>query len=121
MPNNKESHDAPFARAAATRGRFGVTQTRADVNALLHYGHFIPVRRGLTAKYVDGHFPGWTWNGLSAVLKAARVVARSSTGTLCCDPAVTAVHFDAAHSWLVEWEDGRVTQSETRHRLDAQS
>lgn len=68
-----------------------------------------PVSRGLTATYVSNHFPGWTWNGIIAVLSAAGVVSRGG-GTLHCNPAVGAVHFDSVDSWLVEWEDGQVTR-----------
>ena len=86
-----------------------VARTRADINRLLHYGHPVPVSRGLTAEYVDTHFPGWAWNRLLEVLKAAGIVVKSKAGTLHCDPGVGAVHLDNFERWVVQWEDGRVT------------
>lgn len=85
-------------------------RTREQLNKLLHYGHIIPISRGLTNKYVDGHYPGWTWNALIRVLSAADVyVGRGGTPPRC-DDRVVRVHFDSHEAWCVEWEDGRTTE-----------
>lgn len=116
----RDEVDSSRWQESVANSRFAVARTRADLNALLHYGHFIPVSRGLTAKYVDEHFPGWTWNGLTAVLNAAGVFIGGGAGTPYCDPAVGAVHFDNTESWLVEWEDGNVTNSSRAPGRDGQ-
>ncbi|MFD1860536.1 hypothetical protein EHW97_13285 [Aeromicrobium camelliae] len=83
-----------------------------QIDDLLHYGHFIPVGRGLTDTYVATHFPGRTWNDLMEVWKAAGIVVRSTAGgPPRCDVRVKTVHFTDATDFAVEWEDGTVTTS----------
>lgn len=90
---------------------YAVARTRAELNELLHFGHPIPILSGRTQQYIDKRYPGWTWNRLTAVLKAAGVFEHGGAGTPHCDPRVGAVHFDNEHTWMVEWENGRVTVS----------
>lgn len=85
-------------------------RTRDELNKLLHYGHIIPVSRGFTDAYVAKHFPGWHWNSLMAIWKAAGIVVRSPAGgPPWCDPEVVAIHFNGPDSFAVEWVDGTVT------------
>ena len=87
-------------------------RTGVDIQNLLHYGHIIPVRRGLTQNYVAEHFPGWTWNELMAVWQAAGIEVRSDAGgPPSCDERVKAVHFNGPGYFAVEWSDGTVTTS----------
>lgn len=107
----RDEVDSSVWQDSIARSNFAVARTRDAISRLLHYGHPIPVSRGLTAEYVDTHFPGWTWNGLIEALRATGIVINSKTGALACDPGVGAVHFDGTERWVVEWEDGRVTTS----------
>ena len=87
-------------------------RTGVEVGQLLHYGHIIPVSRGLTEGYVAEHFPGWTWNNLMAVWEAAGIVVPSASGGLpSCDHRVKLIHFTGADAFAVEWVDGSVTTS----------
>lgn len=87
---------------------FDQARARVDLNRLLHYGHPIPFGRGWMRKFVSENYPGWTWNELVAVLGAAGVIVPGIPPR--SHPGVGAVHFSHDGSWLVEWEDGRVTR-----------
>jgi len=39
-----------------------------QIKELIHYGHLIPMSRGITQKYVEENFPGWEWNDIVPVL-----------------------------------------------------
>lgn len=91
------------------RHRYALTRTREELNDLLRFGHIIPVSRGWTRAYVDEHYPGWTWNGLVGVLRAAGVLVDRGGSPPCCAPGVRAVWFDSEDGWLVEWENDRHT------------
>lgn len=80
-------------------------RTGEQLNELLHFGHVIPVSKGYTRRYVQTHYPGWTWNSLIAVLKAADVFVGRGGSPPRCDDQVRAVHFDSATSFAVEWLD----------------
>ena len=82
-------------------------RTRAEVDGLLRYGHIGPVSRGYTDTYADEHFPGWMWNELMAVWRAAGVIVpNKGGGTLSCDPRVKVIHFNGPDSLAIEWLDG---------------
>lgn len=86
--------------------------SRDELARLLHHGHWIPVTRGLTQRYVDEHFPGWTWNGLLDVWEAAGVVHRREGAqhpTLIVDCLLDRIHFDGPEDFTVVWIDGSVT------------
>ncbi|GAA1210810.1 hypothetical protein [Rhodoglobus aureus] len=86
-------------------------RTGAQLDKLLHYGHFIPMGKGYTQQHVEENFPGWTWSGLLEVLKAADVfVGRGGTPPRC-QPTVKAIHFTDARTWAVEWLSGEITRS----------
>ncbi|GAA3200632.1 hypothetical protein [Microbacterium terregens] len=101
--------DSSLWQDSIAASNYDQARARVDVNRLLHYGHPIPVSRGFTAAFVSENYPGWTWNELIGVLKDAGVVIGGVPPH--CEPGVGAVHFDADGSWLVEWEDGRITRS----------
>jgi hypothetical protein len=93
-----------------TWNEYGEHRTGIEVDRLLHYGHIIPVSHGYTTEYVAEHFPGWTWNQLMAIWRAAGVVVRSGVGgPPSCDRRVKAIHFDGPDSFAIEWLDGTVT------------
>jgi len=70
---------------------------------VLHYGHIIPVSKGYTSKYVALHHPGWSFNELVEIFKAAGIVV--SDGMARCDARVGWIHFNDATSFVVEFED----------------
>lgn len=93
-------------------GEYLEHRTGAEMQRLLHHGHWIPVHRGDTAAHVARHFPGWCWNDLLAVCKAAGIVDGLGTGgPLRCAPHVLAFHFTDTARFAVEWDDGSVTVS----------
>jgi hypothetical protein len=59
------------------------------------------------------HFPGWSWNSLLEVCRAAGIVDPNSGGgsPLRCLPQVKAFHFTSAETFAVEWLDGSITSS----------
>jgi hypothetical protein len=91
------------------RDDYAEHRTREEIDALLRYGHHIPVGRGWTREYVDEHFPGWTWNQLLRVLRAADVLADRPFGGVACRTEVTEMYFDSETGWLVVHEDGTMT------------
>lgn len=87
--------------------QFREHRTREELNALLHYGHIIPVSKGWTREYVDTNYRGWTWNALISIFTAAGIIVPSAFGgPPKCDDRVAAVHFSSNQEFLVEWSDG---------------
>ncbi|WP_171013170.1 hypothetical protein [Microbacterium sp. 2FI] len=105
----RDEVDSAVWQESIAASSYEQARARVDINRLLHYGHPIPVGRGYTFAYVAENYPGWTWNELLDVLEDARVVVHGVPPR--CHPGVGAVHFSHDGSWLVEWEDGRVTRS----------
>ena len=102
QPGGSGTSGQPGGSGTSGHG-YAESRTGEEISRLLHYGHIIPVRRGLTADYVDRHFPGWTWNALMDVWRAAGIVVRTPGGIPDCDPRVRAVHFTDAEHVHVEW------------------
>jgi hypothetical protein len=50
--------------------------TRAHVDYVLHYTHWIPIGRGFTQQMLAKYYPGWTLGGLIAVFDAAKIRIR---------------------------------------------
>lgn len=84
--------------------RFTEHRTREELNRLLHYGHFIPVGRGYTAKYVEQNYPGWRWNELIRMLRMGGVIQKTEGDMLRCDPKVRSVRFGRGSRFVVEWD-----------------
>lgn len=91
------------------RERYAECRTREELDLLLRYGHAIPVRRGLTEAHAGLHFPGWSWNQLIRVLKAAGILVQRGGSPPCVDPGVREFYFDSEEGWLVDWLDEHVT------------
>ena len=90
----------------ASDPQFKQRRTREELNALLHYGHIIPVSKGWTRAYVNEHFPGWTWNELVRIVRVAGILVSKGGSPPRCDERVQELHFDSENAWLVEWTDG---------------
>lgn len=84
-----------------------------DLRKLFHHGHWIPVRRGITQAYVERHYPGWSWNTLTAVLEGAGVAHRLGERNMhphCVpDRFVESVHLNSRDDVCIVWIDGSVT------------
>lgn len=93
--------------------RYDEHRSGAEMQRLLHHGHWVPVLRGYTRAYVEQHFPGWTWNRLLDVCRSAGIVDPASGGDrpLRCDDCVVQFHFTDRRSFAVEWDDGTVSTS----------
>ncbi len=95
------------ARYWALRDRYAQHRTSDEVRRLLNYGHAIPIGHGKTKRFVDENYPGWTWNQLVEVLKAAGVFVPRGGGTPTCDPNLAEIYFDSDRGWLVHRTNGR--------------
>lgn len=84
-----------------------------DLRKLFHHGHWIPVLRGITQAYVERHYPGWSWNALTAVLEEAGVAHRLGTRNMhphfVPDRFVESVHLNSPDDLCIVWIDGSVT------------
>ena len=88
--------------------QFREHRTREELNALLHYGHIIPVSKGWTREYVDTNYRGWTWNSLIGVFRSAGIVVASACGgPPKCDDRVVMFHFSGAGDFFVEWRNAK--------------
>ncbi|WCD93279.1 hypothetical protein [Microbacterium sp. nov. GSS16] len=85
-------------------------RTSLEIDRLLHHDFVIPISRGITSKFVEENYQGWTWNELIRVLNAARVRVPRPGGPSTCHGDVVRVQFDSEQSWRVEWKDGSVTE-----------
>ena len=83
---------------------FGTHLTAEQVGAILHHGHWIPVNKGITRRFLEQHHPGWTLAALAAVFTAAGIRSGNQ-----CRKGVAMIHFDRPDHWLVEWIDGTTT------------
>ena len=101
-------------------GQYAEHRNRAEMQRLLHHGHWIPVLRGYTAAHLDEHFPGRSWNEMHDLCTAAGIVAQAPPGApLSCDPRVRSFHFTDVTSFAVEWVDGTVTTDASAARSAA--
>ncbi|GAA1464750.1 hypothetical protein [Microbacterium thalassium] len=105
----RDAVDAARWQDSIARSRCDLALARDDVNGFLHYIHPIPLRLGYADEYVAKHIQGWTWRELYELVGEAGVVEGGLPPR--CYVAVGAVHVSHDGSWLVEWEDGRVTAS----------
>jgi hypothetical protein len=89
--------------------------TRAHVDFVLHYTHWIPIGRGLTQQMLAKYYPGWTLGGLIAVFDAARIRIRpnrlrGAAGAPHggrCHWQVDAFYFTSAAHFHVVWDRKR--------------
>ena len=55
-----------------------IVLTRADVEQITHYGHWIPVFRGLHNDFAAAHYPGYKWHQLIQELRNRDVFVRKT-------------------------------------------
>lgn len=91
---------------------YAVRRTRKQLDELLHYGHWIPVNRGFTQRFVAVNYPDWTWNELMAVFSNAGIMRGSGMGGLRCDRRVESVEFNGPDDFRVHWA---IPAAETDH------
>jgi hypothetical protein len=89
----------------ADYSQFDEHRSRDELNALLNHGHFIPAGKGLTRQYVETHYPGWTWNRLLKLFRAAGILVMRGGTPPCCDDRVKSFHFTRSGTFAVEWRD----------------
>ena len=89
--------------------------TRAHVDYVLHYTHWIPISRGFTQQMLAKYYPGFTLGGLIAVFDAAgiRILPRKLRGAAGaphggrCHWKVDAFYFTSAEHFHVVWNRKR--------------
>ena len=59
-----------------------LTLTRYGIDRIMHFAHFIPVKKGLHQKHIDEKYPGWTWNQMVHLLRDAGVLIERAGGGL---------------------------------------
>lgn len=107
MPHETPNPARTADRTIVDPSMFAKHLTAADVDLVLHHGHWIAQSRGFTRQFLEQHHPGWSLGGLVAVFTAAGVRAGNR-----CRERVAAIHFDGPDRWLVEWTDGTTTCSQ---------
>jgi hypothetical protein len=89
--------------------------TAADVAAVAHYGHIIPVSRGWTTEFMRANFSGWDWNAIIPVLRRrGAMAARKGHGGALREPYVgVLIHADGR----IVLDDGTLTHpAKTAHK-----
>lgn len=86
--------------------RFRMHFTREEANRLLHYVHGIPLGRGITHRYVQENYPGWSWMELVRILEAPGLVVDRGGSPPTTVEGLRNFWFDSKDAWLVEWVDG---------------
>lgn len=97
---------------------FRMHRTGQQISDLLKYGHIIPISKGYTKNYVAEKFPGWNWNELMAVWRAAGIVVGGAGGMPTCDARVESVSFNGPDDLAVQWTDGSTTRRTPRSDPD---
>jgi hypothetical protein len=60
-----------------------LTLTRYGIDRIMHFAHFIPVKKGLHQKHIDDKSPGWTWNQMVHLLSDTGVLIDRAGGSRC--------------------------------------
>jgi hypothetical protein len=86
--------------------RFREHLTLDECKRLLGFSHWIPVNRGHSERFVEEHYPGWTFNKLVRVFVAAGIYVNRGGAPATCDDRVVSFHFSSSTDYHVEWIDG---------------
>lgn len=85
--------------------------SRADIDRVLHYTHWIPRQRGFTQKFLHETWPGWSLAKLIAVFDAAGIRKQPSSRRASaphggyCHWKVAHLHFNSRYEFYVEWNN----------------
>lgn len=82
--------------------------SRAEVDQVLHYTHWIPNTRGFTERFFAHQYPGGSLGTFVAAFRAAGILLSDHHGTPHggrCHWRVRWIYFSDATSWAVEWDD----------------
>jgi len=95
---------APVVAISSKVSAFEQHWHREQISEFLHYLHWIPQTKGFARKFMDDHYPGWTYSEVLAVIRDAEIV--KGLNGAWCDERVIAIHFDHRQRYLVQWFDG---------------
>ena len=92
--------DGPYAR-------YSMHLTRALIDQVYHYTHYIPNLRGFTTEFFERRYPGWSLFPMLEVFKAAGIQVRKEPCGMRgkCHWRVKVLHFNSAEDFEVEWND----------------
>jgi hypothetical protein len=96
------------AGGADRYARYALHLSRALVDEVLHYTHWIPNQRGMTRQFFAEHYPGWDLPSMVAVFDTAAIRVHTEP---CaphggkCHWKVKALHFNNAEDFEVEWDE----------------
>lgn len=83
--------------------------TRAAIDQVLHYTHWIPVGRGFTRDFLAANYPGWDLASLIKVFVAAGIKMSPQSGGSPfggrCHWRVKELHFNNEDDFFVEWDE----------------
>jgi hypothetical protein len=81
--------------------------SRALIDEVYHYTHYIPNLRGFTREFFALRYPGWDLFGILAVFKAAGVEVKNRPCGMNgkCYWRVGVLHFNSVGDFEVEWND----------------
>ena len=107
--SNTPHHDTPHGGVDPSRYLWQLT--RAHVDKVLHYTHWIPISKGFTQQFLAREYPGWTLGTLIGLFDAAgiRITPADNEGASGaphggrCHWQVTAFYFNDADDFHVEW------------------
>jgi hypothetical protein len=91
--------------------RYAWHATRADVDRVLHFTHWIPRSRGFTNTFLNDNWPGWNLERLIKVFDAAGIRRKPTSRRASaphggyCHWKVKEIHFNGRHEFHVEWND----------------
>ena len=51
--------------------------SRQDIDHILHYAHWMPVRKGITQAFLKDKYPGWTLGGFKEVFDRAQILLKT--------------------------------------------
>lgn len=111
MPTSRPGTPSSRLTPEQIEERFAFHATRADIDRVLHYTHWIPRSRGFTDAFLRETWPGWSLEKLIRVFDAAGIRRQpSSTRPSAphggyCHWKVKELHFNGRHDFHVEWND----------------
>lgn len=91
--------------------------SRADIDEVLHYTHWIPASRGITDRFFADRYPGGSLGAFVAIFRAASIILRDHVGSPHggrCHWRLRHLYFTDTATWSIEWDDA-VTGDDGRY------